>query len=172
LKRLLFLLLALHGAGAAGQIKSDWERENEERLKQADEQVVTPPAWDKARLVELQLRERSDFSYLVDPASISVGADRIVRYVVLARSPSGVENVSFEAIRCPGEYRILAVGRPDGSWAGRPSEWRPVPRDVRLAQNVLSRRYFCPVRQAIRSAQEGVDALRSGGHPQLLSNQH
>lgn len=172
MKRLLLLLLALHGSGAAGQIKSDWERENEERLKQAEEQVVPPPAFDKARLVELELAEPSDFRYFVDPATVSVGADRIVRYVIVARSPAGVENVRFEGIRCPGEYRIFAVARPDGSWSGRPAEWRPVPKDARAAENALSRRYFCPVRQAIRSAQEGVDALRARGHPALVSKQY
>lgn len=172
MRQLLFLLLALYGSAVAGQVKSDWERENEERLKQADEQVVAPPAFDKARLLELELAAATDFRYFVDPATVSVGADRIVRYVVVARSPSGVENVSFEGIRCPGEYRIFAVGRPDGSWGGRPSEWRPVPRDARLAQNALSRRYFCPMQQAILSPQEGVDALRSGGHPALVSKQH
>ena len=172
MKPLLFLLLALYGSTVVGQVKSDWERENEERLKQAEEQVVAPPAYDKARLVELTLAAATDFRYFVDPATVSVGTDRIVRYVMLARSPSGAENVSFEGLRCPGEYRILAVGRPDGSWAGRASEWRPVPRDARAAQNALSRRYFCPVRRAIRSPQEGVDALRSGGHPELVSKQY
>jgi hypothetical protein len=174
LKRLLLLLLALHGSGAAGQIKSDWERENEERLKQAEEQVVPPPAFDKARLVQLDLgiAAPTDFRYFVDPATISVGTDRIVRYVVVARSPSGVENVRFEGLRCPGEYRIFAVARPDGTWGGRPSEWRAVPKDARAAENALSRRYFCPVRQAIRSPQEGVDALRARGHPALVSKEY
>jgi hypothetical protein len=167
-KPLLFLLLALYGSAVAGQVKSDWERENEDRLRQADEQVVPPPPFDKARLVELELVAATDFRYFVDPATVSVGADRIVRYVVVARSPSGAENVAFEGLRCPGEYRIFAVGRPDGKWGGQPTEWRPVPKDARLAENALSRRYFCPARRAIASPQEGVDALRAGGHPALL----
>lgn len=174
MKRLALVLAALHASIGTAQVKSDWERENEERLKQAEEQVVPPPAFDKARLVELDLglAAKTDFRYFVDPATLSVGADRIVRYVVVARSPSGVDNVRFEGIRCPGEYRIFAVARPDGSWGGRPSEWRPVPKDARAAENALSRRYFCPVRQAIRTPQEGVDALRAGGHPALVSKQN
>lgn len=170
MKKLVVLFLALYGSSGLGQVKSDWERENEERLRQADEQVVPPPAFDRARLLEVQLglAAATDFRYFVDPATVSVGTDRIVRYVVVARSPSGVENVRFEGVRCPGEYRIYAVGRPDGSWGGQPSEWRPVPKDARAAENALSRRYFCPVRQAIGSSQEGVDALRAGGHPALV----
>ncbi len=170
MKKLLLALLALYGAAVFGQPKSDWERENEDRLKQADEEVVPPPALDKARLIpiELGLAAASDFRYFVDPATVSVGADRIVRYAVVGRSPSGAENVRFEGIRCPGEYRIYALGRPDGSWGGQPTEWREVPTDARAAENALARRYFCPVKQAILTAQEGVDALRAGGHPALV----
>ena len=170
MRRLLVLvLLALYGSAVVGQVKSDWERENEDRLRQADEEVVPPPPFDRARLVELELglAAVTDFRYFVDPATVSVGSDRIVRYVVVARSSSGVENVAFEGLRCPGEYRIFAVGRPDGKWGGQPTEWRPVPKDARLAENALSRRYFCPARRAIGSPQEGVEALRAGGHPAL-----
>ena len=163
-----FILLFLLAIGtASAQIQSDWERENEERLKQSDEQAVPPPRLDRTRLVEVSLpaAAQTDFRYYVDPASVSVGSDRIVRYVQVARSPSGAQNVTFEGIRCPGEYRIYAVGRPDGSWAGRPTAWRPIPREVRASQNALSRRYFCPGRQAIRDGDEGEKALRAGGHP-------
>lgn len=173
MKKLVFLLLALCFSAAIGQGKSDWERENEDRLKQAGEEIVPPPAFDKTRLIEIDLglAAATDFHYFVDPATLNVGADRIVRYVVVARSPSGVENVRFEGIRCPGEYRIYAVGQPDGSWGGQPAQWRPVPKDARLVENALSRRYFCPMKQAILSAKEGVDALRAGGHPALVRSQ-
>lgn len=157
---------------AAAQVQSEWERENEERLKQSEEQVVAPPPLDRSRLVELQLEVRSEFRYFVDAASLSVGADRIVRYAMIARSPSGVENVSFEGLRCPGDYRIYAVGASGGGWSGRASAWRPVPRDQRIGQHALAKRYFCPGRAAIRSAEEGAEALRAGGHPAALSKQY
>jgi len=170
LKTLAFLLLAAAASAASAQIQSDWERANEERLKQADEQVVPPPPLDKTQLLELKLppAAETDFRYYVDQASISVGTDRIVRYVLLVRSPSGVENVSFEGIRCPSEYRVYAVGRPDGDWGGRATEWRSITRDPRAAQNTLSRHYFCPARQAIVGADEGRNALRAGGHPGIF----
>jgi len=157
---------------AWAQVQSDWERANEERLKQSQEQVVAPPPLERASLIELELEAASEFRYFVDAASISVGADRIVRYAMVARSPSGAENVSFEGLRCPGDYRIYAVGSADGRWGGRPGEWRPVPRDGRIGQNALSKRYFCPARAAIRTREEGVGALRQGGHPAMLSEQH
>lgn len=165
--RALALALGFWACAAGAQIQSDWERENEDRLKQTDEKLVPPPVLDKSRLIEVKLAtsRETEFRYYVDPASVSVGDDRIVRYVLVARSPSGVENVSFEGIRCPGEYRVYALGRPDGSWAGRAAAWRPIPRDPRVSQNALSRQYFCPGRHAIRTGAEGEKALRAGGHP-------
>jgi hypothetical protein len=161
------LACALGAAGAAAQVRSDWERENEDRLKQAQEEVVPPPPLERARLVEMKLpaAAETDFRFFVDASSVSVGPDRIVRYVLVARSASGVENVTYEGIRCPAEYRIYAVARADGSWGGRASEWRPIPRDARASQSTLSRQYFCPARQAILSAEEGRKALAAGAHP-------
>jgi hypothetical protein len=148
-------------------VKSDWERENEERLKQSEEVVVAPPPLARAKLIELELEATSDFRYFIDAQSVSVGPDRIVRYTMVARSPGGVENITFEGLRCSGEYRVYAVGQPgEGGWSGRPGNWRPVPRDARIGQNALMQKYFCPARAtAIRDAQEGVAALRAGRHP-------
>jgi hypothetical protein len=168
--RAFAVVLGFWACAVGAQIQSDWERENEDRLKQSAEKLVPPPPLDKSRLVEVKLpsSRESDFRYYVDPASVSVGDDRIVRYVQVARSASGAENVSFEGIRCPWEYRVYAVGRSDGSWAGRATAWRPIPRDARVSQNALSRQYFCPGRQAIRTGAEGEKALRAGGHPFAL----
>ena len=75
--------------------------------------------------------------------------------------------MTFEGLRCTGEYRVYAVGGPgEAGWSGRPGQWRLVPRDARLGQNLLMRRYFCPARNtAIQDAEEGARALRAGGHP-------
>jgi CNP1-like family len=172
LKFFHFVLL-LFAAAAHAQIQSDWERENEDRLKQSGERLVPPPPLDRGRLVEVKLHVSADtdFRYYVDSGSVSSGEDRIVRYVLVARSPTGAENVSFEGIRCPGEYRVYAVGRPDGSWAGRPGEWRPIPRHPNVSQATLARQYFCPGRAPIHNSEEGRKAVRAGGHPGAVSDQ-
>jgi CNP1-like family protein len=165
--RFLALGLALVTGFSYGQMQSDWERANEERLKQSDERLVPPPPLERGRLVEVRLlpSATTDFRYYVDWGSVSAGEDRVVRYALVARSASGAENVSFEGIRCPGEYRVYAVGKPEGGWAGRPSEWRPIPRNMNSSQAVLARQYFCPGRAAIRTSAEGQQAVRAGGHP-------
>jgi hypothetical protein len=164
--RFLFALALVPGF-CYGQIQSDWERANEERLKQAGERIIPPPALQRSRLVEvkLQLGASTDFRYFVDWGSVSVEEDRLVRYVLVSRSPSGAENVTFEGIRCTKEYRVYAVGRPDGSWGGQPGDWRSIPRQANAVQSTLAGDYFCPGRAAIRTSDEGREAVRAGGHP-------
>jgi hypothetical protein len=164
------LALALLAGGAQAEFKSDWERENEDRLKQSDERVVAPPPLQREKLVEVKLHVSADtdFRYYVDWASVSAADDRIVRYVLLARSPSGSENVTFEGIRCPGEYRVYAVGKPGGGWSGRPSEWRAIPRHPNAVQASLARQYFCPGRHPVATTDEGQRSVRAGGHDGLF----
>jgi hypothetical protein len=164
------IALALAAGTTQAQIQSDWERANEERLKQSSERPVAAPPLERSRLVEVKLHlvGTSDFRYYVDWGSVSAGEDRIVRYALVARSPSGAENVTFEGLRCQGEYRVYAVATPEGAWAGRPSEWRPLPRNPNAIQPALAKQYFCPGRAAIRSSEEGQRAIRSGGHAGVL----
>ncbi len=148
-------------------MRSDWERQNEARLeKEARDPVPAPPAFPrKENLIEIALRGATDFRFYVDGATLGVG-DGVVRYVLVARSPEGVENVSFEAMRCAtGEYRVYALGYADGTWGGRAGGWRPVVARPQPWHTALLRDYFCPQGVPILSAEEGVRALRQGGHP-------
>ena len=165
--RVLFLTALFLAGAALAQVQSDWERANEDRLRQAGEKLVPPPPLDRARLVELKQNVLSggDFRYYVDWGSVSAGDDRIVRYVLVARSAAGVESVTFEGLRCQGEYRVYAVGRPEGGWGGQASEWRQIPRSPNAAQPVLAKDYFCPGHAVVRTSAEAQRAIRAGGHP-------
>ena len=167
-----FLLALAAAATAQAQFKSDWELKNEDRLKQSEERLVPPPPLERAKAVEVKLHASADtgFRFFVDPGSVSAGDDRIVRYTLVARSPNGSEYITYEGIRCPGEYRVYAVARPDGSWGGRASEWRPIPRNANSGQATLARQYFCPGRAAVATSAEGQRAVRNGGHPGLFTD--
>ena len=167
-----FGAICLIAAAACGHgPKSDWERKHEQRLPPAEQAAPLPPYPQHSQLLEFFVAATSEFRFFIDAASLGVGADGVVRYVLVARSAAGVENISFEGMRCAtGEVRIYAVGR-DGGWAGKPGEWREIrPRSVQRWHNTLYREYFCPHKQAIGSAQEGVDALRRGGRPVTLDH--
>lgn len=158
-------LAAAFGCSSSGT--SDWQRKNEGLVDKQEEDAVPPapklPA--RAALLEFEVPGSRDFRYSIDGASLSVDAKEVVRYVLVARSPSGVENVTYEALRCKtDEYRVYALGRADGTWGGRPSNWRPIAESRQPQHRVLQREYFCPQNSPIANADEGRAALRQGGH--------
>jgi hypothetical protein len=130
---------------------------------------VALPAWPKdADLIEFKVSSASSFRYFIDAASLSLGQDRELRYTLVARSASGVANVSYEGMRCEQyQYRIYAYGR-DGRWAAQSADWREIEaRPTQRWHYELGRDYFCPSRGTILSVAEGLDALRRGGHPSV-----
>jgi hypothetical protein len=153
-------------AGCATADRSDWERQHEAQLAPGPAAAVNPPGYPRERdLIEFFVAASNDFRFFVDPASLSVHDGGEIRYTLVARSSAGAQNVTYEGMRChSGEWRLYAIGR-DGAWGGRAGEWKPIqPRSVQRWHNALFREYFCPQREPIASAQEGVTALRRGGH--------
>jgi len=163
-------LLFLNGSALAQtlaqvQDKSDWETKHAERNWQ--EGVVALPPYPVAQnLLEFFVSAATSFRFFIDGSSVSVGPDRVVRYTLVARSAEGVENVSFEGMRCSaGTYRIYATGRRDGVWStARLMDWRPIQvSSVARWHDALRREYFCPGGVTIVDAQSGVSVLREGG---------
>jgi hypothetical protein len=148
-----------------------FKQDTEDLLKERDwrENAGTPPEFPQAdRLVEFHVSAGTTFRFFIDPKTLTVGDDGVIRYVLVARSASGAQNVWFEGIRCKtGELKQFATGRNDGSWAERRgAEWVPIdPKTVNRQHQALRRQYFCPQGVPIQSAAEGIDALRRGGHP-------
>jgi len=170
------LCAAALAACSSAEPMSDWERRNPAQLGTAQTaQLPEPPAPPrKENLIEFYVGPTASFRYFIDAASLSVFyKQKEIRYVLVARSPSGVENVSFEAIRCPDAYRIFAVGDGSGKWTERAGEWQPIQSRTGLGwPSVLARQFFCPHRDPIQSVAEGVDALRRGAHPAVYVEQH
>jgi hypothetical protein len=84
--------------------------------------------------------------YFVDRASIAPGKDRVVRYTVVVRSPSGVQNVMHEGLACDvREVKTYAYGNSQREFKAlsRPS-WGPLThRGVKGYQGVLADRFLC-----------------------------
>ena len=131
--------------------------------------MVLPAAPARESLVKFLESRSSAVAFYVDGKSLSVGADGVVRYTLVARSGSGAENVIYEGIRCdPAQFKVFAYGRADGAWSPRPGSWRPIARDDAQPWHYeLWADYFCPLKGPILNAAEGLDALRRGGHPRL-----
>ncbi|HEX6690640.1 MAG TPA: CNP1-like family protein [Burkholderiales bacterium] len=170
----LLAAAALAACGATQEV-SDWERANPEKLDSAatSPTAVNPPPLPRAEnLTEIYISATATFRYFVDRSSLAVNyKQREIRYVLLARSPSGVENVSYEAIKCPSLHRIYAVGS-DGKWVMRGLDWQPIMRSTAVTvPHVLARQFFCPHRDSIQSVAEGVNALKNGVHPLVYVEQ-
>jgi hypothetical protein len=177
-RSLPFLAAALAAGCSSGprQEMSDWEKQHPELIARAEANpgAPPPPAFPRnENLIEFYVSANATFHYFIDASSLQALYDRReVRYVLVARSPSGIDNVSFEALRCPDVYRVFAVGS-DGKWTQRSSDWQPTVRRSDLgAQSTLARQFFCPHNDPIQSAAEGVNALKSGGHPGVYVEQN
>ncbi len=139
---------------------------SEQEVKQATEnRAPLPDAPRTERLVPVQLG--GTFQYFIDPASISVAAQKVVRYTLVARSPSGATNVTFEGLLCEHrQRRLYAVGQADGTWLpARESEWSAVGDGVGSYYATLADFYFCPAGKAISDPSEALRALQLGRHP-------
>ena len=147
------------------RFKSDYEIE-QDRLHFKESDVKLPAYPTDAGLIPFHVSGASSFKFFIDAASVLPGPDGVVRYTLVARSPGGVSNVSYEGIRCAtSSWKMYALGN-DGRWSARESEWRDIePRAVQRWHLELRHRYFCPGRVAIFTTAEGVNALRRGGHP-------
>ena len=131
-----------------------------------EEQRSSLPAYPADRdLVRFEVGPTSAFDFFVDSTSVSVGKDGVVRYTLVARSPSGALNVSYEGIRCDARQRKLyAFGRSDKTWAqARNADGVHIP-DLQSApgnhQAVLADEFFC-VRGSAQSADLAVRALKT-----------
>jgi hypothetical protein len=121
-------------------------------------------------LVEFYVSAVATNKYFIDASTLTVGNDEVVRYVLVVKASGGATNVSFEGMRCKDStWKHYATGGNDGTWtksrAAR-NEWRPIEKKpVNGYHAALSHNLFCPVGNAIRSADEGRNALRLGKHP-------
>jgi hypothetical protein len=92
-----------------------------------EQDAPPPPALRTTGLIPLEV-PGSTLRFGVDPASVAIGPDRVVRYVVVATSSTGAVNAMYEGLRCnTGEVRIFARHNPDSGWvAVQDSQWQPV----------------------------------------------
>lgn len=88
--------------------------------------VPPPPAFDESRLVPIEMPRYMTLKFGVDPATIAITGDGVVRYVVVASNKAGgATNAFYEGVRCAtGEMKSYARYGSDG-WDVLPNpEWK------------------------------------------------
>lgn len=76
-----------------------------------------PPAWRKEGLVAIEMPIRTSLTFGVDPTTVTIGPDWVVRYVMVAYNPRGSVNAMYEGLRCDtGEVKTYARSSEPGQW--------------------------------------------------------
>jgi hypothetical protein len=133
-----------------------------------EREASLPPYPQPAGLVEFSVSGATRNRFFIDVDTLSSGADGVVRYTLVVRSPGGAENVSFEGIRCETrEVKYYAFGQRNGTWSRtRDAQWRYIEYQGANSQHaVLFREILCPEGARPPAAPQIVRRLRYGGPP-------
>jgi hypothetical protein len=116
-----------------------------------------PPVRTEA-LIPIDI-QGSELKFGVDPASISVGKDGVVRYVFVATSRTGTVNAFYGGVHCSrATYRTYARHSPSQGWRGVEMDWKPLNEDLEG-------------RHAFQVARAGVCSGRvPGGSPSQIAH--
>ena len=109
------------------------------------EVAPAPPPLRTEGLIRIDM-PLSNLRFGVDPASVSLGSDGVVRYVVVASSSTGAVNALYEGIRCStAEVRLYARHNPESGWVLlSDGEWRSLHQTLPSRHSlVLARTGVC-----------------------------
>jgi hypothetical protein len=128
-----------------------------------EEAVPPPPAFSKDHLIPIDMPPHVTVKVGVDPDSIAIGKDGVVRYVMVMRNATGNTSAIYEGVRCTSdEVKTYARFGASGQWTllANP-EWKAVNDNMpsRHAQGFARqggcKDHFAP------SKQEMLDALNA-----------
>jgi len=93
-----------------------------------EENVAPPPFPAESKLIEFKLRGLTSNRFFIDGSSLAVGKDKVVRFILVIRTPEGVSNVSFAGLRCgEHDWKDYAYARADHTWSvDKDATWRRI----------------------------------------------
>lgn len=152
-RRLGAIALLLAAVVVANTAQAVRQRENEnppgnvERDGPWREAEIAPPVYPQGRdLVEFRPNGTTANRFYIDATSLTVGADEVVRFVLVIRSAADVDNVSFSGLRCETkEWKDYAFAGRDQTWrVDDKAQWRRIQvRTRNNFQETLFKDYFC-----------------------------
>lgn len=101
-----------------GESNPDWKESN----------VPPPPAFNESRLVPIEMPPYMSLKFGIDPATITITGDGVVRYVVVASNRAGgATNAFYDGVRCAtGEAKTYARWG-NGAWDVLPqTDWKRI----------------------------------------------
>lgn len=118
-------------------------------------EVPAPPAFSKDHLIAVEMPRYVTLKFGVDPATLAITADGIVRYVMVATHASGLVNAMYEGIRCAtGEVKTYARANSSGVWSVvKEPQWRALSDNLPSKHAIaLARQGACEGRAAAASS--------------------
>ena len=102
--------LLLFAAGALAQVdtETDWK----------EGVVPPPPSFNKDKLIPIDMPPFVSLKFGVDPATLTISTEGILRYVMVASNASGSISAMYEGLRCAtGEVKTYARYNSSGQWS-------------------------------------------------------
>lgn len=143
----LIAFAALLAAASVAQSQSQFEEDFADESKTWQEIAVQLPAAPQTgNLLPFYVSATATQTFAIDAKSLTVGADGVIRYTLVAASPAGAKSISYEGIRCRSfEKKIYAIGQTDDSWSrSRRDQWERIAQNAANRQHsTLAKDYFC-----------------------------
>lgn len=157
-----------HAATNCSKYYECYEYEEGPAVVWQEEKLVLPAKPDPAKLIPFEVNVANTNRFFIDPASIAVGKDGVVRFTIVVDASGGARSVNYEGLRCETrERKLYAFGQADGSWVeSKGSSWIPVLKQEHKMHNgypaVLADEYFCVDRVPVASQAIAVKRLENG----------
>jgi hypothetical protein len=154
----LFTAAAVPAGNQYNNTNHNYVFDDEQPWSEQDYQIPAYPA--KPNWQEFFLSPRAANRQYLDLGSLAVGQDGVVRYVLRIESPSGVQNVSLEGIRCQGrQVRSYAFGDTvHQRWIeAMKVVWRTIDHDDFVRKQL--RESLCPEGSPVKDAGEAAKRL-------------
>lgn len=130
-------------------------------------EVPPPPAFQESRLVPIEMPRYMSLHFGVDPKTMTVTGDGVVRYVVVAsRAGGSAVNAFYEGIRCSSDEMKTYARYNGGQWhLVKEPEWKRIDSMNSSYTKELARQSICRGRAPRASVDEMVRELK---RPQIL----
>jgi hypothetical protein len=123
-----------------------------------------PPLPREQGLLSFDVSQNTPLHFALDPSSLTVGTDGVIRYTVVITSPSGARNVNYEGIRCETyEWRLYAGLNADHDGWDKTvaNDWARIENgNLNAYRATLYQDYFCANKLPTGTAKTILDNMR------------
>lgn len=129
-----------------------------------EDEVTSFPDFDPKRALPIEVNVHSQLQWTIDPQTISIGKDSVVRYVVIGTSATGTINAMYEGVLCrEGIYKVYARAINEAPWrATNTKEWSPLQDAPALGhERMIAQNYACEGNSRPRSVRAIIAHIRS-----------